>query len=104
RHQSHYHSKTYVVPYTTLFRSESQEEREEDLAIQAEAECYELEMLAVPLRRMVEDPKFKAIQHYLLAEGWLDYGCIIFSQYYDTDRKSTRLNSSHVSISYAVIC
>src|SRR5690625_5368500 len=25
-------------------------------------------------------------------------------QYWDTDRKSTRLNSSHVAISYAVFC
>src|SRR5690242_20025119 len=27
-----------------------------------------------------------------------------FNQYLDTDRKSTRLNSSHMSISYAVFC
>ncbi|MFZ9738608.1 MAG: phospholipase D-like domain-containing anti-phage protein [Prochlorotrichaceae cyanobacterium] len=31
-----------------------------------------------------EDPKLKAVKHYLLQEKWLEHGCIIFSQYYDT--------------------
>lgn len=30
------------------------------------------------------DPKLKAVLHYLKEENWLRYGCIIFSQYYDT--------------------
>lgn len=30
------------------------------------------------------DPKLKAIEHYLMQENWLEHGCIIFSQYYDT--------------------
>src|SRR5690625_6708528 len=33
-----------------------------------------------------------------LVERWVDY------YGYDVDRKSTRLNSSHVAISYAVFC
>ena len=33
------------------------------------------------------DPKFEAVLHYLEGEpAWLSYGCIIFSQYYDTAR------------------
>lgn len=33
------------------------------------------------------DPKFEAVLHYLEGEpGWLRYGCIVFSQYYDTAR------------------
>ncbi|MEZ5453582.1 MAG: hypothetical protein R3E93_12330 [Thiothrix sp.] len=32
------------------------------------------------------DPKLRAIIHYLEQEKWLDYGVIIFSQYYDTAR------------------
>jgi hypothetical protein len=63
---------------------ETQEEREYDLVVQVEAERYELQVLAQSLRRLAEDPKLKAIRHYLTNEGWLDYGCIIFSQYYDT--------------------
>ena len=30
------------------------------------------------------DPKLNAVLHYLEHEKWLDYGIIIFSQYYDT--------------------
>ena len=32
----------------------------------------------------IEDPKGLAVRHYLKEEDWLDQGCIIFSQYYDT--------------------
>lgn len=63
---------------------ETQEELEADLMIQTEAERHELQVLARQLQSMAEDPKLKAIRHYLTSEGWLDYGCIIFSQYYDT--------------------
>jgi len=31
-----------------------------------------------------QDPKLKAVIHYLVEEDWLKHGCIIFSQYYDT--------------------
>jgi len=31
-----------------------------------------------------DDPKLRAVQHFLLNEDWLGLGCIIFSQYYDT--------------------
>lgn len=31
-----------------------------------------------------EDPKLKAVKHYLAQENWVQHGCIIFSQYYDT--------------------
>ena len=33
-----------------------------------------------------KDPKGRAVLHYLDQEGWLELGCIIFSQYYDTVR------------------
>ena len=33
-----------------------------------------------------DDPKRKAVLYYLDDENWLDHGCIIFSQYYDTAR------------------
>ena len=31
-----------------------------------------------------KDPKGNAVLHYLGKQNWLDLGCIIFSQYYDT--------------------
>lgn len=42
-------------------------------------------MIAV-LESMDEDPKLAAVRFYLKDEGWLELGCIIFSQYYDTAR------------------
>ncbi len=30
------------------------------------------------------DPKFSAVLHYLSQERWLELGCIVFSQYFDT--------------------
>lgn len=36
------------------------------------------------LRRVVVDPKFEATEYFLLDRGWLENGCIVFSQYYDT--------------------
>ncbi|ARK10380.1 phospholipase D-like domain-containing anti-phage protein [Fibrella sp. ES10-3-2-2] len=32
------------------------------------------------------DPKFDELQRYLITKKWLDLGCIVFSQYYDTVR------------------
>src|SRR5690625_6780841 len=43
----------------------------------------------------------EATRHGIAATFWDDGGS--FSSY-DRDRKSTRLNSSHVAISYAVFC
>jgi hypothetical protein len=31
-----------------------------------------------------DDPKFKVTRHYLRDRGWLELGCIVFSQYFDT--------------------
>jgi len=44
-----------------------------------------LQELIEALERMQEeDPKLKAVKHYIAKENWLQHGCIIFSQYYDT--------------------
>ena len=54
-------------------------------AVDVEARHLErvLEILG-PARQ--DDPKGRAVLHYLDKEGWLALGCIIFSQYYDTAR------------------
>ncbi len=65
---------------------EETEEAEADLEIQTDAERAALESLIAALEGMDDDPKLSAIRYYLREEGWLELGCIIFSQYYDTAR------------------
>src|SRR5699024_12631273 len=79
-----------LFPYTTLFRSKKlcwqynqtgpeEGERRKEILQQLLGDCHPLTFI---------EPSFHC-----------DYGFNIH-----TDRKSTRLNSSHVSISYAVFC
>jgi hypothetical protein len=53
------------------------------------------------------DPKLDAVLYFLLDRGWLDLGCIVFSQYYDTTRwaaekLSERFVSERASLIVAV--
>jgi superfamily II DNA/RNA helicase len=57
-----------------------------DVALQTDEERASLEILLHRLKQIDIDPKFEAVLHYLINEGWLNHGCIIFSQYYDTAR------------------
>src|SRR5437773_7625255 len=66
--------RSTLFPYTTLFRSERERRDERD-----------------PARRAVQ-----AVHHVDGRPGRLGGR--------DRDRKSTRLNSSHITISYAVFC
>ena len=61
-------------------------ELEFDQAIETSVDEQEtLQDLISALERMQgEDPKLKAVKHYLAQENWIQHGCIIFSQYYDT--------------------
>src|SRR5258707_6081198 len=82
--------RSTLFPYTTLFRSESTGEADE-------------EELEPDMQELWEMAKLDHVAKNLKAMG-LDI------QWYDvmrdekTDRKSTRLNSSHANISYAVFC
>jgi SNF2 family DNA or RNA helicase len=64
-----------------------QEESDEQL-IELKAESPEeiavLEQMIASLESVDEDPKLRAVLHYLEQENWLKHGVIIFSQYYDT--------------------
>ncbi len=63
------------------------EDGEDDqTAIKSEApeERQVLERLIERLESLSSDPKIDAVIHYLDKEKWLDFGAIIFSQYYDT--------------------
>src|SRR5690349_22226509 len=83
--------RSTLFPYTTLFRSLMRRFR------RIEAEIYERTIgeFAMP------HPDTDVAKTYI-------YTCTTFSRLQrrisETDRKSTRLNSSHVEISYAVFC
>lgn len=63
---------------------ENEQESMQDIEL-AIAEQEALHDLINALENMQgEDPKLKAVKQYLTKENWVQHGCIIFSQYYDT--------------------
>src|SRR3712207_8150746 len=79
--------RSTLFPYTTLFRSEQ-------LALLLGGE-------AVELQRVVADDQVGVERDVLADRGHPLQGLRRDGQ---ADRKSTRLNSSHANISYAVFC
>ena len=47
-------------------------------------ERFYLDRIVHFLKQRPTDPKLDAVVHFLTIRGWLELGCIIFSQYYDT--------------------
>src|SRR3712207_8381755 len=74
--------RSTLFPYTTLFRSEAMKQANILIADDERA-------IAAGLSAILED------------EG---YGVDVVGDGQSADRKSTRLNSSHANISYAVFC
>src|SRR3712207_8857642 len=68
--------RSTLFPYTTLFRSEPQSE-----TVWRQADKYSVPRVA-----------------------YINKMDILGADFYRADRKSTRLNSSHANISYAVFC
>src|SRR5690242_21089544 len=86
--------RSTLFPYTTLFRSEVFQHRH--VRHQREVLVDHAESQLVRLARM-GDRDLAAVQQDLARVGRVvAHGAL--------DRKSTRLNSSHMSISYAVFC
>ena len=56
----------------------------EDLPEILDSERFHLERIVASLSRKPTDPKLDAVLYFLQERGWLDLGCIVFSQYYDT--------------------
>src|SRR3712207_7631441 len=88
--------RSTLFPYTTLFRS--REELDRECALGVREHLPRLETRSVPHRNVVllsgarrnrVDAR-RVAEHLVLA--------------HERDRKSTRLNSSHANISYAVFC
>src|SRR5207249_11064288 len=91
-----------LFPYTTLFRSAADRDAEEAARQNPGYLRAVLESLA---RRAGQgDAGAAAELHRLLGERPGLLGAVTGLAARAEDRKSTRLNSSHVSISYAVFC
>src|SRR5690349_23743572 len=80
--------RSTLFPYTTLFRSEWRDREHVRIELEREWEC-----ILIHLRLVIAGPTG-------IACGNADDLRLDFR----SDRKSTRLNSSHVEISYAVFC
>src|SRR3712207_8842941 len=102
--------RSTLFPYTTLFRSkEGRVAEEHDLAALWEAHCrheFETRDADATMATMVEEPY---VNHVPTMTGGV--GRDQLKRFYkhhfigaNPDRKSTRLNSSHANISYAVFC
>src|SRR5439155_17568677 len=81
--------RSTLFPYTTLFRSGL-----DSLLLAQTAQLFERKFgVSISLRQLMEE-----LSSLDAVASHLDATLI------ETDRKSTRLNSSHVAISYAVFC
>src|SRR5690606_41432576 len=89
-----------LLPYTTLFRSDIDVEMEESDQAPAETEGRDAPFKARPAMRVEKsadkliNPEAQQVVSEVAAKP----------KKRGPDRKSTRLNSSHVKISYAVFC
>src|SRR3712207_8561162 len=83
--------RSTLFPYTTLFRSHEDEPRFE---------------LGADARRQLHAPHLDAIGEPQTERAAERRGVVVLPSAGDAevDRKSTRLNSSHANISYAVFC
>src|SRR5689334_23794615 len=85
--------RSTLFPYTTLFRS--------DLLWQdSEIDNHKFKEILYSIELQSEHPLAEAVVNYLKNESTKR----IEIKTFERDRKSTRLNSSHSSISYAVFC
>src|SRR3712207_8615179 len=88
--------RSTLFPYTTLFRSDGAREANASLA-----PVYELMNVAVnplPVKAALALTGWDVARHRLPLVGATE------DETASVDRKSTRLNSSHANISYAVFC
>src|SRR3712207_7012594 len=85
--------RSTLFPYTTLFRSELRL-----LAGRLGGQQEVLALLGDALR--AGEVTLRPLVVLRLAHG----DAVVLAQLADQDRKSTRLNSSHANISYAVFC
>src|SRR5205814_3156507 len=101
---THPRPRSTLFPYTTLFRSRSEGPRRSghNLVVRHVAQVLR-EVPAVP-ERIVELAVQVAPEHLCERLADLRAGRDGLRKHRLRDRKSTRLNSSHLGISYAVFC
>src|SRR5690348_17474754 len=87
--------RSTLFPYTTLFRSERLTRHDVYPGLRVLVEAVVSHSRSSPLRRLRRDRK------EVHAERLVE---VLSGSPARVDRKSTRLNSSHPSISYAVFC
>src|SRR3712207_8115367 len=87
--------RSTLFPYTTLFRSQQREDRPEERRPQV------LRARRAARADLVAD---RALDHLHVAVAPLLQALVEVHERLAEDRKSTRLNSSHANISYAVFC
>src|SRR3712207_7635192 len=91
--------RSTLFPYTTLFRSAHHDEA--NALRQAPPAARQLAHPLVPVRRgQLEDGDAVPLHHLQQLGGRQ----VVAPPENHRDRKSTRLNSSHANISYAVFC
>src|SRR5438034_2382363 len=88
--------RSTLFPYTTLFRSSGKTPTAVHLS-------FALAHLGHSVLFVDADPQATASLHFL-GVGYKTHQPTLYNAITGTDRKSTRLNSSHTVISYAVFC
>src|SRR3712207_7080331 len=86
--------RSTLFPYTTLFRSTGKEAVRENIGVKVGREMRQIDLIVRPLPELGNDPELFIVVFRELTPSKTTAG----------DRKSTRLNSSHANISYAVFC
>src|SRR5690242_20789100 len=89
--------RSTLFPYTTLFRSQRPVD---DALARPDLEQRESEALVLKMQRLHHEAE-RVLVRPGAARQQLERVELLFQR---RDRKSTRLNSSHMSISYAVFC
>src|SRR5947207_5510827 len=84
--------RSTLFPYTTLFRSLTEGDNRNLMCAQIAQKIFGVKQVIAK----VNDP--------VRAQTYRELGINTFSRTTILDRKSTRLNSSHTVISYAVFC
>src|SRR3712207_8101418 len=86
--------RSTLFPYTTLFRSERDVERTLSQWLKA----------ASGRRKRLSRAQFRQAAQVYRAQAGDEMEAVEVDRRVKADRKSTRLNSSHANISYAVFC
>src|SRR3712207_7942367 len=95
--------RSTLFPYTTLFRSLHWTDLPADvLALLRKGVAIPAHPLALDPRRQFDRESQAALTRYYIDAGAGGLAVGVHSTQFAIDRKSTRLNSSHANISYAV--